>query len=113
MVSLLVLVQALDVIRCDVACPLHIEERVVAFDHDQARVFARVDDCVVNVRRIRDFERHEQVLDLVTAILSHPVSSPIEMHVVGVREESCWWPVRKYGLQEVHFLGMWLEDTVR
>ena len=52
MVSLLVLVQALDVVRCDVTGPLHIEERVVAFDHDQARVLARVNNGVVDVRRI-------------------------------------------------------------
>ena len=59
MICLLIFIESLDIIRCDIAGPLYIEELIVALDHIEACIFARVDHSVVNVRRVSDFERHE------------------------------------------------------
>ena len=51
-VRLLVLVQVLDVVCIDVACPLHIEQIRVRLKHREARCLARVNHCVVDVGRV-------------------------------------------------------------
>lgn len=113
MVRLLVLVKALDVVAGDVARPLEVEVDIVAFDHIEASVFTRVHDGIVDVGRVRDFERHEQVLDLITIVLADTVSSPIEVHVARVREEGRRGPIRENRLEEVDVLGVWLKHAVR
>ena len=49
MVCLLVLVESLDVVSHDVACPLNVEVGVCSLNHVKSGIFARVDHCVVDV----------------------------------------------------------------
>jgi len=100
-VCLLVLVEPFDVIGRDVARPLHIEVVVVALDHSEARVFARVHHSVVDVGRVRDLERHEKVLDFVAVVLANTVRSSLEMTVAWVGEEGGWRSSLEDRLEEV------------
>ena len=52
MVGLLILVKSLDVISCNVARPLHVEVLVIALNHVKTSIFARVDDCIIDVCRV-------------------------------------------------------------
>ena len=92
MIGLLILVQVLDVVGGDVASPLHVEVLVVAFDHVEAGVLAGVDHSVVDVSGVTDLEGHEEVLDLVSIVLTNTVSCPIEVDVAWVGEEGSRWP---------------------
>ena len=112
-VSLLVLVEPLDVIGGDVACPLDIEVVVVALDHCEARVFASVNHSIVDVSWVGDLERHEKVLDFIAVILANTVRGSLEMTVTWVREERSWGSSVEDRLEEVRFLGVRLEYTVR
>ena len=59
MISLLILVQSLDIVGGDVARPLQIEILVVALYHVETGIFAGVDNGVVDVRGVCNFESHE------------------------------------------------------
>ena len=73
MIRLLVLIQVLDVVGSDVSSPLNIEVRIGRLHHGEACVLARVDHRVVDVRRVRYLERHEQVLDLFSVVDANSV----------------------------------------
>ena len=93
MVCLLILVQHLNVVGVNVASPLHVEVLIVAFDHIKTSVFARVHHSIVNVRRILNFKRHEEVVDLIAIILANTISCPLEMHIARVWEKCGRWSV--------------------
>ena len=112
MIGLLVLVQVFDIVWGYIACPLDIKVLVITFNHIEARIFASVDHGVVNVSSIWYFEWHEQVLNLLTIVLSNTVYRSIEMYVAWVWEKCRWRSVMEYGLKEVDFLGVWFEHTV-
>ena len=97
-ICLLIFVEHFDVVRVDVTRPLHVEVLVVAFDHVEAGVFARVNHCIVDVCRILNLERHKEVVDLVAIILANTIGCPLEMHVARVWEKCSWRPVIEYRL---------------
>ena len=49
MVCLLVLVEMFDIVGCDIASPLEIEERSWLLHHDEPSILTGSDYCVVNV----------------------------------------------------------------
>ena len=112
-VRLLILVQPLNVFCCDVACPLHVEICIDTFDHVEAGILASVDDCVVDVGRIRDLKRHKQVVHLVSFILANAVSRPIHVDIARVGEEGSGRSPSEDRFEEDDLIGVRLEHTVR
>lgn len=111
-VGLLILVEVPYVVAGDVAGPLKVKVDVVALDHVKTGIFARVHHSVVDVSRVSNFERHKQVLDLISVVLAHTVSGPLQMTVARIWEEGCRWSVCENRLEEVDVLGVWLKHTV-
>ena len=52
MISLLILVQHLDVVRVNITSPLYIKVLIVALDHVETSILARVHDSIIDVCRI-------------------------------------------------------------
>ena len=111
-IRLLILVQPFDVGSCDVPGPLQVEVGIGPFDHIEACILARVDNGIVDVRRVRYPERHKQVVDLVPLVLTNAVTGPLLMDVARVGEEGGGRPASEDRFQEVRFLGMGLEDAI-
>ena len=59
MVSFLIFIEVLNVIGCDVASPLKVEEVAWLVNHDEPCVFAGCDNSVINVSGLRNLESHE------------------------------------------------------
>lgn len=76
-----------DVLRTNVARPLNVEVRVARFDHYKSSMFARVYYRVINVRVVRNTERHKEKLDFFFGIYADSITLPLEVDVVGVVEE--------------------------
>ena len=112
MICLLVLVQTFDIVRCNVARPLHIEVVVVTLYHVKARSFTSVDYSIVNVRGVWYLERHEQVLDLLSIVPANTVSRSLNVAVIRVGEKGGWRSIGENGLEEERLLGVGLEHTV-
>lgn len=113
MVRLLILVQSLDVIRSDIASPLDIKILVDTLYHVEASILACIDYSVVNMSRVRDFERHEKVVDLLAIVFPNAVCCSLQMHIAWIREESRRRSIIENGLEEIDFFGMWLKHAVR
>ena len=100
----------LDVVGCNIASPLDIEVGVRPFDHSKTSIFAGVDHGVVDMCRIGNFERHEEIFNFIPIVNSDPVRHSLEVNVRWVREKCCWRSALKDRLEEAHLLRMWLEN---
>lgn len=87
MICLLILVQVLDIIGRNVACPLHIKVLIVTLDHVETSILASVDYGVVDVSRVRDLERHKKIVDFLTIVLPNTVCCSLQVDIARVREE--------------------------
>ena len=66
MVSLLVVVQLLDIFGFDIARPLYVELLIFAFEHSESSTLATIYNCVVNVGVVCYFEGHKHFLVVLT-----------------------------------------------
>ena len=114
MVRFLIFVEVLDVIGSDIARPLHIEQVcIIGLKHSETGGLARVDYSVVNMRRVRDAEWHEEVLDLLASIHPDPIGHSLDANIGWILEEGHWRTSFKYWLQKSDLIGMRLKDAVR
>lgn len=96
MICLLVFIQVFDILWHHVASPLQVEHVVLlAFDHDQPRVFTSIHYSIVDMRIIKNFERHIQILHFFSFVLSDAVALLFVFDVGWILEKSSWWSIFK------------------
>ena len=85
---------------------------ILGLDHCEACAFTGVDHRVVYVSRVRDAERHVQVLDFFSCVDSDPVGNALDPHIARVLEKGHWRSALEDGLQESDLLCVRLEHGV-
>ena len=111
MVCLLKLVHIFDVGWHHVALPLQVII-ILIVNHYQSRVFAAVDDRVVDVRVVADLERHEEVFDLLALEDPYPRRLTLDLHIRRVLEKGDQRPVFINGLQKLYVFRVRLKHAV-
>ena len=113
MIRLLILVQVLDIVSRDIPRPLHVEQvRIVGFEHGEASCFTRVHHSVINMSRITNAERHEQVFYFLSSIHTNAICNSFDTHVRWILEKSYRRSAFENRFQESNLVRVWLENTI-
>jgi hypothetical protein len=112
MVCFLVLIEMLDILGRDIACPLKVEELIFILQHSKTSCFASVHYRIVNVSAVWNFESHKKIFHFFALILSDPIALFLNFNVGRVLEKGCGSPVCEYGFKKGHFGRGRFEDGV-
>lgn len=114
MISLLILVEVLNIWWHDIPSPLKIEHIIVrSFNHYKASIFATVNNCVVNVCIIKNLERHKQVFDFFSFVFPNSITFSLNLTVTWVLKKCSGRSIFENWLEKSHFIWVRFKYTVR